>query len=127
MERSLTWYCQLKFVSIFTPRYLTRSVGYNLLPLNVIFKSPSNFYLIDLKITISVFFTLSEILFTFNQLTRCFKLTLTSLFSFLIELLRHNRLVPSANWWTLQNFIAWFRSFISAASRRFLGIPFSRS
>ena len=27
MERSLTWYCQLRFVSTFTPRYLTPSVG----------------------------------------------------------------------------------------------------
>ena len=43
-------------------------------------------------------FTLSEILFTFNQLTRCLKSALTSFFSFLIELLRHNRLVSSAKW-----------------------------
>ena len=32
MERSLTSYCQLRFVSIFTPKYLTFSVGYSLLP-----------------------------------------------------------------------------------------------
>ena len=34
----------------------------------------------------------SEILFAFNKLTGCFKSALTSLFSFLIELLQHNRL-----------------------------------
>ena len=105
MERSLTWYCQLRFVSIFTPKYLTLSVGYSLLPHNLIFKSPSNFFCLDLKITISVFFTLSEILFAFNQFARCFKSALTSLFSFLIELLRNKRLVSSAKWWTLQNFV----------------------
>ena len=88
IDRSLTWYCQLRFVSIFTPRYLTLPVRYSLLPHNFIFKSPSSFFCLDLKIIISVFFTLSEILFAFNQLTRCFKSALTSLFSFLIELLR---------------------------------------
>ena len=109
---SLIWYCQLKFESIFTPRYLALSVGYSLLPHNFIFKSPSSFFCLDLKITFSVFFTLSEILSAFNQLARCFKSALTSLFSFFIELLRHKRLVSSAQWWTLQNFIAWLRSFI---------------
>ena len=86
----------MRFVSILTPRYLTLSVGYSLLPRNFIFKSPSSFFCLDLKITISVFYTLSEILFTFNQFTRCFKSALISLFSFLIELKRHNRLVSSA-------------------------------
>ena len=76
------------------------------------FKSLLNFFCLDLKITISVFFTLSEILFAFNQLTRRFKSALTSLFSFLIDLPRHNRLVSSVKWWTLQNVIAWFRLFI---------------
>ena len=97
-ERSLTQYCQLWFVSIFTPKYFTLSVEYSLLPLNFIFKSPSNFFCLDLKITISFFLTLSEILFAFNQLTRRFKSAFTSLFSFLIELPRHNRLAPSAKW-----------------------------
>ena len=36
-------------------------------PHNSIFKSPSSFFCLDLKITITVFFTLSEILFAFNQ------------------------------------------------------------
>ena len=54
---------------------------------NFIFKSPSSFFCLDLKITISIFFTLSGILFGFNQLTRCFKSALARLFSFLIELL----------------------------------------
>ena len=96
MERSLTGYCQLRFVSIFTPRYLTLSVGYSLLPHNLIFKSPSNFFCLDLNITFQ--FLHSEILVAFNQLARCFKSALTSLFSFLIELLRYKRLVSSAKW-----------------------------
>ena len=41
------------------------------------FKSLSIFFSLDLKITISVLFTLSEILFAFNQLTRCFKSVLS--------------------------------------------------
>ena len=42
---------------------------------------------VPLKISISVFLTLSEILFVFRILTRCFKSALTSLFSFLKELI----------------------------------------
>ena len=61
---------------------------------------------------------LSEVLFAFNQLITCFKSELTSLFSFLMKLLRHKRLVTSAKWWTLLNFIAWLRSFIYNKSRR---------
>ena len=68
--------------------YSLLSAGCSLLMLNFIFKSSSIFLSLDLKITISVIFTLSEILFTFNQLTRHFKSALTSLFSFLIELPR---------------------------------------
>ena len=98
MERSLIWCCQVRFASIFTPTYLTLSVGYSLLPHNFIFKSPSSFFCLYLKIIISVFFTLSDILFAFNQLSRCFKSALTNLFSFLIESLRHNRLVSSTKW-----------------------------
>ena len=44
MERSLTRYCQLRFVSIFTPMYLTLPLRYSLLPHNFIFKSPLNFF-----------------------------------------------------------------------------------
>ena len=118
MERSLIWYYQLRFVSIFIPRYLTLLIGYSLLPYNFNFKLPSNFFYLDLKITISVFFTLSEILFAFNQLCKCFKSVLTSLFSFLIEFLGHKRLVSSAKGWTLPNFIAWLRSFIIYGQNR---------
>ena len=117
-ERSLTWHCQLRFTSILTPRYFTLSVGCSLLPHSLTFKSSSNFFYLDLKITIPVFFTLSEILLAFSQFTSCFKSALTSLFSFLIELLRHNKIVSSAKWWTLQNFIAWLRSFIYSKNRR---------
>ena len=112
MERSLTWHCQRRFLSVFTPRYLTLSVGYSHSPHNLIFKLPSNFICLDLKITISVFFTLNEILFAISQLTRRFKSAFIRLFSFLIELLIHNKLVSSAMWGTLQNFISWFKSFI---------------
>ena len=118
MDRSLTWYCQVRFVSIFTPMYLTLSVGYSLLPHDFIFKSPSSFFCLDLKITISFFFTLNEVLFAFNPLTRCFKSVLTSLFNFLIQLLTYKTLVSSAKWWTLQKFIAWLRSLIYDKNRR---------
>ena len=119
MDRSLTWSYQLRFVSIFTPTYLTPLVGYRLLLHNFIFKSPSSFFCLDLKITILFcFFTLIEILFEFNQLARCVKFELTSLFSFLIELLRHKKLVSSAKWWNLQELIASLRSFIYNKNRR---------
>ena len=42
---------------------------------------------------------------------------LASLFSFSVELLRHNKLVSSAMWWMLQNFIAWLRSFVYDENR----------
>ena len=121
-ERSLTWNCQLRSrsASILTPRYFTLPVEYSFLPHCLTFKSPSNFFCLDLKITISDFLTLSEILFAFSQLTSCFKSALTSLFSFLIELLRHNKLVSSANWWTLQNFVGQLRSFIYSRNGRAL-------
>ena len=115
MERSLAWYCQLRFVSIFTLSYLTVSVGYSLLLYNLIFKSPLNFFYSSLKITISVSFTLSFFFFfffAFNQLNIWCKLVLTSLFSFLIELLRHKRLVSSRKWWTL------LRSFLHSKNRK---------
>ena len=32
VERSFTWYSQLRFVKIFTPKYLTLLVGYCILP-----------------------------------------------------------------------------------------------
>ena len=57
---------------------------------------PYNLFCLDLKIVISVFFTLSEVLFEFSYLTRCSKSASTSLFRFLIELLRHTKLVSSA-------------------------------
>ena len=117
MERSLTWCCQVSFVSILTPRYLTLSVGYSFLPYNLIFKSTAVYFAWFKDYHFS-FFTLNEILFDFNQLTRSLKSALTSLLSLLIELLRDNRLVPQVKWWTLQNFIAWSRSFIYNKNRR---------
>ena len=81
------------------------SVGYSPSPLNFIFKSLSNFFCFNLKISISVFLHWVNFLFAFNQLTRRFKSALTSLFRFLIELLRYNRLVSPAKWLTFQIFL----------------------
>ena len=101
MERSFTWHSQLRFVSIFTPRYLTLLVGYSLLPHSLFSTHLQISFVYRYKDHHLSFFTLSEILFVFKQLTRCFKSILTSLFKLLIELLIHNRLVSSAKWWTL--------------------------
>ena len=50
------------------------NMGYSLLPHNFVFKLPSNFFcLTRFKDCHFSFFTLNEILFAFNQLTRCFK------------------------------------------------------
>ena len=117
-ERSLTWNCQLRFASILTSRYFTLFVGYSHLQHSLTFKWRSNFFCLDLKITVSVFQAMSEVSFAFSQLTSCFKSTLTSLFSFLIELLRHNKFVSSAKWWTFQNFIAWLRSCLYTKKQR---------
>ena len=61
MKKSLKWYCQLRSVSIFTPKYLTLLVRYSLFQRNSVFKSPLNFFWLDLFLqffTISVFFIL---------------------------------------------------------------------
>ena len=47
MKISLKLYFQLRLLLIFTPRYLTLSVGYSLLPYNFVFKSPSDFFCLD--------------------------------------------------------------------------------
>ena len=98
--------------------FLRQITWYSLLPHNLIFKLPSDFFCLDLKITNSVFLALSEVLPGFSQFTRYFKLAFTSFFSFLIELLRHNKLVSSAKGWTLQNCIAGLRSFTCDKNRR---------
>ena len=49
--------------------------------------------------------TFKEILFALSQLDKFFKSVLISLLSFLMELVRNKRLLSSAKWWTLQNFI----------------------
>ena len=56
MERSFTWYFELRFISSFTSRYLTLLTEYSVLPHSFFFKSPSNFFCLDLKITISASF-----------------------------------------------------------------------
>ena len=118
MERSFTWYFQLRLLSVFTPRYLKLSEGYRILPHSFIFKSPSNLLCFRFKNHQLGFFTLSEFLWAFKQLTRCFNSALTSLFNFFIDLLIHNRSLSWAKWWTLKKFVAWLRSFIFNKKRR---------
>ena len=91
MEISLTLYCQLRFVSIFTPSYFTLSVVYSILP--------CNFLLLRFQDCHFIYFTFIEILLAFNQLTTCFKSAYTTLFNVLINLLGHNRLVVSLAKW----------------------------
>ena len=86
---------------------MTLLAGYSLLPHSFIFILPSDFFRLDLKITISVYFfqiflTLSEILFAFSQSKGSLKSILASLFSFKIDFLRYNMMVSTAKWWTLQ-------------------------
>ena len=116
--RDNLWDFHERFSSILTPKYLTLSVGKSLLQVNFNFILPSNCFCLDLKITSSVFLTLSEILLALSQYNRFFKSILTSLLSFLIDLPKYNKLVSSAKWCTLQNFIAWLRSFMYNKNRR---------
>ena len=62
--------------------------------------------------------TFKEILFALGQLGKFFKSVLISLLSFLMGLVRNKRLVLSAKWWTLQNFIALCKSFILYSKNR---------
>ena len=94
-----------------TPKYLTLSVGKSLLRLNFNFISPSNRFRLDLMI-------ISEILFALSKHNKFFRSKLTSLLSFLIDLSKCNKLVSSAKWCILQNFIAWLRSFMYNKNRR---------
>ena len=75
--------------------------GYNLFPLILIFISSGSNFLGDLKITSSVFSTLTEILFALNQLSKCFLSRLTSLLRFFTHLLVLKRCISSAKWCTL--------------------------
>ena len=70
--------------------------GYNLFPLILIFISSGSNFLGDLKITSSVFSTLTEILFALNQLSKCFLSQLTSLLRFFTHLLVLKRCMSSA-------------------------------
>ena len=62
--------------------------------------------------------TFKEILFALSQLDKFFKSILISSLSFLIELVRNKKLVSSAKWWTMQNFIAVCKSFVYSKNRR---------
>ena len=56
------WDFHIRFPSIWTPKYLTLSVRKSFLRLKFHFISPTNCFLLDLKITSLVFLTLTEIL-----------------------------------------------------------------
>ena len=98
------------------------------LPLNFIFIVSLNLFLLDLNMTISVCLTFNEILFAFSQLARFFRSIFTNLLSFLIDLLKYNKLVSFAKWWTLQNFMAWLRSLICSKifNFKYFAIIFSK-
>ena len=51
-----------------------------------------------------------------RSLTWCYYSALTCLFSFLIELLWHDRLVSTAKWWTLQKIFPWLNTFLNTKS-----------
>ena len=53
-----------------------------------------------------------------SQYTRFFKSILTILSVFLIDLPKYNKFVSSTKWRTLQNLIAWLRSFVYNKNRR---------
>ena len=78
----------------------------------------TNFFLWCLKITNSVFCTFREIVFEFNQSVKFFISKFTKLLNLVIDLLKWRRFVSSAKWWTLQNFIVWFKSWIYIKNKR---------
>ena len=55
-----------------------------------------------------------------QSLVKFFMSILMSLLSLLTDLLKWTRLVSSAKWWTLQNFIAWLRSLLYIKSKSHL-------
>ena len=87
---------QVKCSSIFTPRYFTELVGYNLFPLSLSFKPKSSCFFADLNRTSSVLLTLRHILFALSQLLKVYKSLLTCLLMTLIEPLKFIRFVSSA-------------------------------
>ena len=80
--------------------------------LSLILIGHSSFFFLCLKITSSVFLTLSEILLAFSQSVRFFMSRLIYLLSLFTDLLKWSKFVSSAKWWTFQNFIGRFRSLI---------------
>ena len=95
---------------ILMPRYFNEFVVYNILPFNFSLKVVSVCFLIDLKRTTTALLTLRQILWALSQYERYFKSWPTYLFIFLKEL-KFKRFVSSAKWWTLQYYIAKWRSF----------------
>ena len=79
---------------------------------NFIFMLKSRGFLLGLKIISSVFETFNEILLALSQFVRLFRSVFKSLFNLLSDLLMIRRSVSSAEWWTLECFIATCRSLI---------------
>ena len=65
-----------------------------------------------LKITNSAFCTFGEFVLAFNQSVMFVISRFTYLFNLVVDLLKWIRFVSSVKWWTLENFIAWFKSLI---------------
>ena len=115
---SETWCFQFKFLSTLMPRYLTESVRKSCLLFSLTLTSLSNFFLWCLKITNSVFCKFREILFAIKQSVKFFISRFPYLLSLVIDSLKWRRFVSSAKWWTLQNFIAWFKSLICIKNKK---------
>ena len=77
---------------------------------NFIFMLKSRGFLLGLKIISSVFETFNGILLALSQFVRLFRSVFKSLFNLLSDLLMIRRSVSSAEWWTLECFIATCRS-----------------
>ena len=86
---------QVICLSIFTRRYFTELVGYNLFPLSLSFKPKSSSFFADLNRTSSVLLILRHILFALRQLFKVLKYLLTCLLTTLIELLKFIRFASS--------------------------------
>ena len=89
---------QFNLLSVLTPRYLTKSVGYNLCPFSLIFMLKSRGFHLGLKIISFVFETFSEILLALSQFVRFLRSIFKSLFNIFSDLLKISKFVSSEKW-----------------------------
>ena len=73
VDNSLIQCFQFNFSSILIPRYLTFLEKWSLCLLSLGLITPSYFFFLSLKIIVSVFLTVKEILFALSQLDKIFK------------------------------------------------------